>query len=101
MIPSQVTAREPEQERCDHNETEIHPQESTSDSFEREEGGRENDEIELKTGIEKDNKEVDHVVAVPVPPIVIHDLESQIDSNINTGTVNISSSICLYLIFFL
>ena len=57
--------------------------------------------MELITGIEKDNEEVDHAVAVTVPPIAIHDLESQIDPDISTDTVNISSSICLYLIFFL
>ena len=56
--------------------------------------------MELITGIEKDNEEVDHAVAVTVPPIVIHDLESQIDPDISTGTVNIFLSICLYLIFF-
>ena len=57
--------------------------------------------MELITGIEKDNEEVDHAVAVTVPPIVIHDLESQIDPDISTDTVNISPSICLCLIFFL
>ena len=46
--------------------------------------------MELITGIEKDNEEVDHAVAVTVPPIVIHDLESQIDPDISTDTVNIS-----------
>ena len=46
------------------------------------------------------NEEADHAVAVPVPPIMIHHLEGQIDPNINTDTVNISSSICFYLFFF-
>ena len=72
--------------------TEIHPQEFTIDSFEREEGVKGNNEIELITGIEKDNKEVDHAIAVTAPPILIHDFESQIDPDINTDTVNISSS---------
>ena len=65
-----------------------------------EEGLRGNNETELIIGIEVDNDEADHAVAVPVPPIVIHHLEGQIDPNINTDTVNISSSICFYLFFF-
>ena len=92
--------RESDQERCDYNEADIHPQEFTSTLLKCEEGLRGNNEIELIIGIEVDNEEADHAVAVPVPPIVIHHLESQIDPNINTDTVNISSSICFYLFFF-
>ena len=95
---SNHSEREPEQERCDDNEIEIHRQEFKSDSFEREEGVRGNNKIELITGISVDNEEADRTVAVPVPPIVIHNLESHIDPDINTDTENISSSTCLYLI---
>ena len=56
---------------------------------------------QLIIGTEKDNKEIDHAVAVPVSPIVIHDFESQIDPDINTDTKNISLSICLHLTFYL
>ena len=93
--------RESDQERCDDNEADIHPQEFTSNLFKCEEGLRVNNEIELTNGMEVFNEEADHAVAVPVPPIMIHHLEGQIDPNINTDTVNISSSICFYLFFFL
>ena len=79
----------------------IHPQEFRSTLLKCEEGLRGNNEIELIIGIEVDNEEADHAAAVPVQPIVIHHLESQIDPNINTDTVNIYSSICFYLFFFL
>ena len=62
--------REQDQEKCDDNETEIHPQELAS---EERVGG--NNGKELMTGIEVDNEDADHAVAVRVPPIVIHDLE--------------------------
>ena len=91
--------REPDQERCDDNETEIHPQGFTSSSLEREEVVRGNNEIELTSDTEVDNEETDHAAAVPVPPIVIHDLEGQTDPDINTNTKNISSSIYFYLFF--
>ena len=90
-----------DQERCDDNEADIHPQEFRSTLLKCEEGLRGNNEIELIIGIEVDNEEADHAAAVPVQPIVIHHLESQIDPNINTDTVNIYSSICFYLFFFL
>ena len=85
----------------DHdNETEIHLQEFKSNSYEHEEGVRGNKEIELITGIEVDNEEPDHILAVPVLPIAIRDLENQIDPDIDIDTVNISSGICLYLFSF-
>ena len=73
--------------------------EIAKDSYEHEERGRGNNEIELITSIEVDNEDADHALAVPVPPIVINDLGNQIDPDINIDMVNISVSICLYLFF--
>ena len=67
--------RKPDQERCINNETQIHPQEFTSDLFRLEEV-RENNEIEPITGIKVYNEETDHAAAVPALPIIIQNLES-------------------------
>ena len=50
--------------------------------------------------LKKNNEEIDHEAAVPVSPIVINDLETQIDQDSNTDTKTISLSICLYVICF-
>ena len=67
--------RKPDQERCINNETQIHPQEFTSDLFRHEEV-RENNEIEPITGIKVYNEETDDAAAVPALPIIIQNLES-------------------------
>ena len=73
---SDHSERKPDQERCINNETQIHPQEFTSDLFKLEEEVRENNEIEPITGIKVYNEETDHAVAVSALPIIIHNLES-------------------------
>ena len=71
---SDYNKREQDQGSCDDNVIEVHPPEFASDSLERKEDIRGNNEIELITSIEVDNEQPDHTVAVPVPQIVIHDL---------------------------
>ena len=71
--------------------------EIAKDSYEHKQRGRGNNEIELITGIEVDNEDTDHTLAVPVPPIIIHNLGNQIDLDIDIDMVNISVSVCLYL----
>ena len=68
--------RKPDQEGRINNETEIHPQEFISELFKLDEEVRENNETEPITGIKVRNEETDHAVAVPVLPIIIHNLES-------------------------